>query len=117
MSEETCTWTGVSGTTYIFYVYPRPPEVPSRPGNYIYARQNAEKLWVPTFIGQGDLAVCCEDDQALMDCIDGHAATHLHMRLCSTEWERLAVHADLLGAYKNAFPPDGCNSPEDAPPT
>jgi hypothetical protein len=38
------------------------------------------------------------------------------MRLCSTEWERLAVHADLLGAYKNAFPPEGCNSPDEAPP-
>lgn len=114
MAEETCTWTGKSGTTYTFHVFERPPQVPARPGNFIYARKNSEQLWVPSFIGHGDLAHCREDDAATLACIDGQGATHVHMRLGAMEAERLAVHADLLAAYRNAFPPEGCNDPAEA---
>ncbi len=115
MTDENCTWTGASGSTYLFYIYERPPDVPSRPGNYIYARLTSENLWAPVYIGHGDLAVCGENDAALIACIDGKGATHLHLRLCPMEPERVAVLTDLLGAYKNTFPPDGCNPPEEAP--
>ena len=115
MTDETCTWNGGSGATYLFYIYERPPNVPGWTGNYIYARLSDEKLWAPVYIGHGDLSVCGENDAALMACIDGKGATHLHMRLSTMEAEHAAVHADLLASYKNAFPPDGCNSPEEAP--
>ena len=115
MTDEYCSWNGASGATYIFYIYQRPPNVPSRLGNYIYARLTSEKLWVPVYIGHGDLAVCSENDAALIACIDAKGATHLHMRLSLMETERLGVHGDLLSSYKNTFPPDGCNPPEDAP--
>ena len=114
MAEETCTWTGKSGTTYTFYIYDRPPQVPSRAGNFIYARKNSEQLWVPSYISHGNLAKCSEEDLAVMGCIDSSGATHVHMRLCSTEAERIAIHADLLAAYRNTFPPEGCNDPAEA---
>lgn len=113
MAEETCTWTGKSGTTYMFYIYDRPPQVPSRTGNFIYARKNSEQLWVPCYIGHGDLALCSDEDERVVACIDSHGATHVHMRLGPTEAERLAIHADLLAAYRNTFPPEGCNDPAD----
>jgi len=114
MTDEVCVWNGASGAKYIFYVYDRPPAVPNRPGNFVYTKLNAEGLWVPVYIGHGELATRCESEAALMACIDGREATHIHMRLSWMEDERLAVYRDMLGVYPNTFPPDGCNARDEA---
>jgi hypothetical protein len=116
MTDDTCTWTGASGTTYLFYVYERPPAVPSRGGNFIYAHMLTDKVWVPAYMGHGDLAICCENDAERLACIDGKGATHIHMRLAPMDAEQSAVTADLLDRYRNAHAPEGCNAPWSAPP-
>lgn len=109
MSEEICYWTGESGANYVYHVYERQPDVPSRPGNYIYALKNQEGLWAPVYIGQGDLAVCAAADPQRMACIDAKGATHLHLRLNGAEEERRSEAEDLLRRYVNAHHPHGCN--------
>ena len=40
----TCVWTGRTGTKYTYYVWPRQPDAAAdQIGNYIYAKQNAQK--------------------------------------------------------------------------
>ena len=112
MSDETCPWTGASGTDYIYYVFERHPDVPSRPGNFIYALKNPEGLWVPVYVGEGDLAVRGTGDPELIACVDAKGATHVHLRLNSRKQDREEEVRDLLARYLNAFAPYGCHSPQ-----
>lgn len=113
MSDDWGPWVGASGTEYNFIVYDRDEAVPSRGGLYIYCRRDAQGLWAPLYMGQGDLAVCCSDPDRLA-CIASKGATHVHMRLCRSKEDREAELADLLGRYRNAFAPWGCNVERDA---
>lgn len=106
--EKPAPWTGASGTEYTFHVYGLAPDVPSRLGNFIYAKRNAEGAWVPVYMGHGDLATCCTDP-GLLRCIAQKSATHLHLRLNSLEADRAAELHDLLAHYANAFAPEGCH--------
>jgi hypothetical protein len=109
MNDEICYWTGASGTNYLYHVYERQPDIPSRLGNYIYALKNHEGHWAPVYIGQGDLSICAAADPGRMACIDAKGATHVHLRLNASEEERLSEVEDLLRRYLNAHHPHGCN--------
>lgn len=115
MNEDSGPWTGASGAEYVFYVFDRDAEIPSRRGIYIYAKKNQEGLWVPVYIGHGDLAARCTDPK-LRECIDRKQASHVHLRLNSREDDCIAEVQDLLARYLNAFAPDGCHAEADRPP-
>jgi hypothetical protein len=109
MTDETSLWIGESGAKYTYYVYQRHPDVPKRMGIFIYSKKNHEDLWVPLFIGHGDLSVRVATDPELIARIDAKGATHVHLRLNSLEADRQGEIADLLKRYQNAFEPDGCH--------
>jgi hypothetical protein len=109
-SDETCVWNGASGTNYTYYVWPRHPNIdPNQFGNYIYSKKNAQGLWVPIYIGQGDLSVRCTNSHHQQDCINLKGATHVHLHLNAQERDRLAEERDLLARYTNAYASEGCN--------
>jgi len=109
-AQETCTWTGASGTGYTYYIYLRHPKInPDQHGNYIYAKKNGDGAWIPVYIGEGDLSVRCSNSHHQRACIDTKQATHVHMHLNGNERNRLAEETDLLKRYLNAYTPSGCN--------
>jgi hypothetical protein len=108
-NQETCTWSGVSGQKYQYYVFPRHPNIAPADGNYIYAKKNAEGRWVPIYIGEGDLSKRASSDHHRIECIDLKQATHVHMHLNPTKAARRNEEQDLLKNYTNALAPYGCN--------
>ena len=110
--DEEGPWLGESGKEYIYYVFELDLILPLRVGNYIYARRNEDGRWVPVYMGHGDLSKLCTN-AALLHSIRAKGATHVHARLNTMADDRHDELNDLLVRYKNAFPPDGCNSPED----
>jgi hypothetical protein len=109
-SQPTCTWTGASGADYLYFIYPRHPEINAgQDGNYIYAKKNSEGKWVPVYIGEGDLSKRATSDHHRMTCIDSKNATHVHLRINGRKEDRRAEERDLLARYTNAHVPSGCN--------
>lgn len=109
-THPTCDWIGVSGARYTYYVYERHPSISAgQDGNYIYAKLNAEKKWVPVYIGQGDLSVRASGNHHQIGCIDAKGATHVHMHKNGRESDRRAEETDLLANYGNSYTPNGCN--------
>lgn len=109
----TCVWGGTNGRQYTFYIFHLPTSFnPGQPGNYIFTRRNEQGLWVPIYIGEGDLAT--RTNLALRPrkgpCIRARGATHVHCHRNDLEADRLAEEMDLLKRYTNAYQPYGCNS-------
>ena len=108
--HATCVWTGVSGTQYTYYIWPRHPDIGAdQLGNYIYAKPNSQNQWVPVYIGQGDLSVRATSDHHRTSCIDSKGATAVHVHLNPKEVDRLNEERDLLANYPQAYTPTGCN--------
>jgi hypothetical protein len=114
MSDNpTCNWIGASGTLYRYFVHPLPQSFNAgQPGNYIFAKVNAENKWVPIYIGIGDLGDRVTDNHHQWACIRSKGATHVHVHLNAVESARLAEERDLLANYSNAYAPNGCNEKE-----
>jgi hypothetical protein len=109
-NQETCDWIGKSGIKYTHSIYARHPGInEGQDGNYIYAKKNQDGLWVPVYIGQGDLSKRATTDHHRIRCIDTKGATHVHLHLNAKKEDRLAEEQDLLANYANALTPDGCN--------
>lgn len=109
MATQTCTWTGTSGTDYIYHVHPRGTSVTvGQDGNYVYAKI-VDGKWTPIYFGEGDLSNRAGKNHHRSSCIDSKGATHVHMHLNSDEKKRKAEETDLLARYKNALVPHGCN--------
>jgi len=107
--QQTCTWSGSSGTKYKYHVYELPYTFnEGQDGNYIYAKVVEEK-WSPIYIGQGDLHDRISDNHHKADCIKRKGATHVHAHLNAKKVDREAEEADLLDNYPQAFEPKGCN--------
>ncbi|WP_420633638.1 hypothetical protein [Candidatus Palauibacter sp.] len=111
MSPKTCIWKGANGKAYDFYIYALPCRFdPGQVGNYIYARRNDRRLWVPIYIGEGDLAERSSLTQHhRRECIQSKGATHFHCHRNPRREHRLSEEADLLERYTNALHPRGCN--------
>ena len=107
----TCVWRGMSGRQYTFYVFQLPYAFnANQDGNYIFARLNEQQLWVPVYIGQGDLARRANPDTHERGmCIRQRGATHVHCHLNPLQADRLTEERDLLNRYTNAHAPYGCN--------
>ncbi len=66
-----CTWTGASGKRYIYQIYARHPTLPpNEPGNFIYAKMDGQKRWLPIYIGEGNLTQRAGPDARGVECID-----------------------------------------------
>jgi len=108
--QITCAWTGASGKKYIYDVYRRHPHVtPNEPGNFIYAKLDEQKRWVPILIGQGDLTQRAAMDRRHAKCIEVCGATHVHLHANFKKEDRLAEEQDLLDNFPQAYVPEGCN--------
>jgi hypothetical protein len=110
MVDVTCTWTGASGKKYIYDVHARHPSVaPHQHGNFIYAKLDEHRRWVPVYIGQGDLTQRAAVDRHCIECVDAKGATHVHLHVNAKKEDRLAELRDLLDNFPGARQPDGCN--------
>ena len=106
----TCNWKGKSNTTYEYQIHELPVSFKDdQPGNYIYSKLNDKHLWVPIYIGEGDLGDRIGDDHHQSACIARKGATHVHVHLNDPQSVRQKEEADLLGRYTNAYKPSGCN--------
>src|SRR6266404_8952105 len=102
-------WIGVSGTKYTFAIYRRHPRIKGgQMGNYIYAKV-VNNVWVPIYIGQGDLSVRCTKRHHQIECINSKGATHVHLKLTGDDDIRKSRERDLLTGHPNAYAPVGCN--------
>lgn len=111
--HDKCTWTGGSGTEYTYFVWSLPVNFNAdQAGNYIFSKKNDKGLWVPIYMGQGDLADRVRDIHHQAPCIKGKGATHVHVHLNPRERDRTAEEEDLLARYTNAYAPNGCNVKE-----
>lgn len=113
-NHASSTWTGASGMEYVYQVctYPvsDPPEIgANEPGNFIYAKRDAQRRWIPIFFGRGDLTQVGAFDPQKIKCIESKDATHVHVRVNFDKESRIAEVKDLLANFPQALAPDGCN--------
>jgi len=109
-NHPTCTWTGASGAKYVYEIHARHPKLaPNEPGNYIYAKQDQQRRWVPVYIGQGNLTQRAAIDPHCVECIDAKGATHVHVHVNYDRDDRAAEEMDLLANFPQAYIPEGCN--------
>jgi len=93
---RTCTWTGASGSSYTYYIFPVNTSFEARAGNYIFCRETSAGRWSPQYIGQaGNLGdrLADHDKEA---CAKQNGATHVHARLNPVEADRLKEEKDLI---------------------
>ena len=110
MASPKCDWTGASGTKYTYYVYELPASLKDKLGNYIFTKRNNENRWVPIYIGEGNLKDrVTSGDHHQADCIARKSPTHVHAHLTGTKEDSQSEEEDLLGRYRNAYQPYGCN--------
>jgi len=108
--HTTCTWTGASGKKYVYEIHARHPKLPpNEPGNYIYAKMDEHRKWVPIYIGEGNLTQRAAPDWPGIQCINAKGATHVHLHVNYDRDDRLAEVKDLLANFSQAQVPDGCN--------
>ncbi len=101
-------WTGASGEKYAYWSHALPVSFSSgQDGNYIFAKI-VNNVWVPIYIGQGDLHDRV-NDPTHYTCATGKGATHVHAHTTATEAARIAEERDLLAGYSQAYAPTGCN--------
>lgn len=104
-------WIGASGKRYGYWSKELPYACnPEQNGNYIFTKI-ANNVWVPIYIGQGDINDRVNDPEHYR-CAIGKGATHVHVHLNSTESARLDEEQDLLKGHPSAYEPTGCNEKE-----
>src|SRR6266446_9617742 len=104
----TVEWSGGSGSKYKYWVHPLPFSCdPDQLGNYIFSKI-VDNVWVPIYIGEGDLNVRCNDREHY-PCARLKGATYLHCHTQPVETARLAEERDLLAGHPSAYAPKGCN--------
>jgi len=106
---STCIWYGASGNRYEYIVYQLPQAFNyGQVGNYIFAKI-VNNLWIPVYIGEGDLGERISQAHHQIACIILNSATHVHAHLNSKEKSRLFEEKDLLNNYPLSYEPSGCN--------
>lgn len=108
-----CSWMGASGKRYTYYVWARPPNIaPYQYGNYIYARLDLNGIWVPVFIGHGNLFLKTAEPHEKTDCINDKEATNVHIHLNTHKYRRMVEQFDIVTYNPKAYAPIGCNGRE-----
>ncbi len=112
VDHPTCTWTGASRKQYVYDVHNRHPRLPpNQHGNFIYAKMDEHRRWVPVYVGEGNLTQRASVDRHCVECIDAKGAIHVHVHVNAKKQDRLAEQQDLLENFPQAQRPDGCNEP------
>ena len=94
---------------YVYEIHARHPRAyPNKPGNYIYAKLDEHKDWIPIHIGHGNLTQRAATDHGRVECIDAKGATHVHLHVNAGRDDREAEVEDLLDNFPQAYVPDGC---------
>ena len=107
---QTCTWKGATGKDDIYNVHKLPVSFNGdQYGNYIYTKINANRQWVPIYIGEGDLGDRVSNNHHKATCIAAKGATHVQVHLTGSKAVGTAEEKDLLARYANTFLPTGCN--------
>jgi hypothetical protein len=102
----TCSWTGASGKMYIYEIYARHPKLPpNEPGNFIYAKLDEHRRWLPIYIGEGNFTQRATPDARAAACIDAKGATHVHLHVNYEREDRVAEVKDLLDNFPQACTP------------
>lgn len=104
-----CVWVGASGIRYVYIIYQLPKKfMENQYGNYIYCRM-VEDVWIPVYIGHGNLGMMVGDKHHQIRSIRDKGATHVHIRYNEREKDRFREEIDLLGHYPQVYVPTGCN--------
>src|SRR2546425_927627 len=69
-------------------------------GNYIFSKV-VDKLWIPVYIGQGDINDRV-NDRTHYNAAVGKGATHVHVHTNATEKDRTSEEQDLLRGHPEA---------------
>lgn len=108
MAEPEIHWSGASGKKYGYWSKPLPFSCnPDQDGNYIFCKI-VNNVWVPIYIGQGDINECV-NDATHYKCATGKGATHVHVHTNSIEQARVAEEQDLLAGHPQAYAPTDRN--------
>lgn len=98
--STTVTFTGRSGKTYTYYIYPLWPALQDKPGNYVFA-YNDGKTISPKYFGESQSLQdrCCAAHERC-SCAISNGANCLAAHLSSASAEaRRVEEADLISAY------------------
>ena len=108
MSTPELHWSGASGKKYGYWSKELPFSCDEgQDGNYIFTKI-VNNVWVPIYIGQGDLNDRT-NDPTHYKCATGKGATHVHVHTNSKKQDRLDEEDDLLDGHPSAYAPIGCN--------
>lgn len=93
----TVTWTGNSGRTYTYEVYPVGTSFNDVPANYIFTRRSSDGVHTALYVGQTDnLEERITPAHHKWSCAKLHGITHIHVHQNAAESTRLAEERDLL---------------------
>lgn len=94
-------WTGASGQTYQYEVYPLGTQLKEEAGNYIFAKPGAGGGWSACYIGQTSNLNQRLGDHEKEACARRNGATHIHAHLnAGGETVRRAEEADLIRKWR-----------------
>ena len=97
------TWTGKSGTRYVYKAFGLETSWNDVPGNYIFARKNAAGKWVALYIGEtGSLKdrLTPLSSHEKWPCAQRNGVTHIHARTNNSGAQaRRNEEADLIALY------------------
>lgn len=99
-TTRTIEWSGRSGRSYTYYIYPIGTPLKKVPGNYVFARETKPRRWTPIYVGEtGDLSERF-DNHHKMTCIKAKGATHIHAHASSAvAQERRSEERDIIGKW------------------
>ena len=100
-TPQRITWTGFSGIAYTYSIYRLEGIWNDFPGNYIFARQNAQGFWEAIYIGEtSSLRDRLNGNHEKLPCARMHHFSHVHARVNQAGGaDRRVEEDDLIASY------------------
>ncbi len=95
----TCTWTGKSGTKYVYEIYPMDATWKDVAGNYIFAKESSPGSWTALYIGQTESFKDRLPNHEALPCVRRNGGTHVHAHKNEGRQARLDEESDLLANH------------------
>ncbi len=94
---DTIRWTGASGLTYEYWIYPLNTQFDQKPGNYCFAKEVSPGTFRPLYFGETvDLSERFQNHHKA-SCFSRNGATHIHAHVNSQGQDaRLNEETDLI---------------------
>lgn len=95
-------WTGKSGKQYEYLIYPLNTTFKDVPGNYIWARRNADGRYRPLYNGEAEkLGQRVNKNHEKWACVTGKGATHVMAHeTAGSRQNRLDEETDIREQWK-----------------